>query len=148
MLQKDLILIVECTIGINDLNGGIQGRVKKIMTLPQVRSKLIQKVLINWSESTIQKGFCERLETILSPYSFSNDHKLQPNIEDRKQNGSYPHGAGCQIVINYRSPSCKGRIALGKEWMVSLTDGLLGKLRDQYGSDMIELEYRKAKILL
>ena len=144
-MQKDLILIVECTIGINDSNGGIQGRAKKIMTLPQARSKFIQKILINWSENTIQAGFCEQLETILLPYSLPSEHKIQPNLEESKHNDSHLHEEGCQIVINYRSLRTKGRIELGKEWMVSLTDGLLRKLRDQYGDDMIELEYRKSK---
>ena len=148
LLQKDLILIVECIIGTNDANGGIQGRAKKIMTLPQVRSKYIQKVFINWSENSIQAGFCEQLESILLPYSFSNEHKIKANLEDRKHNDSYPLEGGCQVVINYRSLCSKGRIKLGKEWMVSLTDGLLRKLRDQYGNDMIELEYREAKTFL
>ena len=148
LLQKDLILIVECTIGINDSNGGIQGRAKKIMTLPQVRSKFIQKVLINWSENTIQAGFCEQLEAILLPYSYSSDQKIQPNLGERKHNDSHTCDEGCQIAINYRSLCTKGRIELGKEWMVSLNDGLLRKLRDQYGNDMIELEYRKTKTLL
>ena len=148
LLQKDLILIVECTIGINDSNGGIQGRAKKIMTLHQVRSKFIQKVLINWSENTIQAGFCEQLEAILLPYSYSSDQKIQPNLEERKHNDSHTRDEGCQIAINYRSLCTKGRIELGKEWMVSLNDGLLRKLRDQYGNDMIELEYRKTKTLL
>ena len=106
-MQKDLILIVECTIGINDSNGGIQGRAKNIMTLPQVRSKFIQKVLINWSENTIQEGFCEQLETILLPYSFTSEHKIQPNLEERKNDDSHLHDEGCQIVINYRSLSTK-----------------------------------------
>ena len=70
------------------------------------------------------------------------------HIEDRKHNDSNPLGGGCQVVINYRSLCSKGRIKLGKEWMVSLTDGLLRKLRDQYGNDMIELEYREAKTFL
>ena len=118
------------------------------MTLHQVRSKFIQKVLINWSENTIQAGFCEQLETILSPYSYSSNQKIQPNLEERKRNDSHPHDEGCQIAINYRSLCTKGRIELGKEWMVSLNDGLLRKLRDQYGNDMIELEYRKTKTLL
>ena len=148
LLQKDLILIVECTIGINDSNGGIQGRAKKIMTLHQVRSKFIEKVLINCSENTIQAGFCEQLEAILLPYSFPSKQKIQPNFEERKHNDSHPHDEGCRIAINYRSLRTKGRIELGKEWMVSLNDGLLHKLRDQYGNDMIELEYRKTKTLL
>ena len=148
LLQKDLILIVECTIGINDSNGGIQGRAKKIMTLHQVRSKFIQKVLINWSENTIQAGFCEQLEAILLPYSFPSKKNIQPNLEERKDNDSHQYDEGCQVAINYRSLRTKGRIELGKEWMVSLNDGLLHKLRDQYGNDMIELEYRKTKTLL
>ena len=51
------------------------------MTLHQARSKFIQKVLINWSENTIQAGFCEQLEAILLPYSYSSDQKIQPNLE-------------------------------------------------------------------
>ncbi len=82
------------------------------------------------------------------PYSYSSNQKIQPNLEERKYNDSHPHDKGCQIAINYRSLCTKGRIELGKEWMVSLNDGLLRKLRDQYGNDMIELEYRKTKTLL
>ena len=122
---------------------------QKIMPLHQVRSKFIQKVLINWSENTIQAGFCEQLELhIVTLFIFKRPKNSAQFKKERKHNDSHTRDEGCKIAINYRSLCTKGRIELGKEWMVSLNDGLLRKLRDQYGNDMIELEYKKAKHFL
>ena len=150
LLQKDLILIVECTVSVNDSNGGMQGRAKNIMTLPQVRKRHVQKLFLNWEEGMINSEFCEQLENILSPYlySLSNDHSIEENAREQNNGSLNSLERGCQVVINYRRSDSKGRIELGKEWMISPADELLHKLRHEYGQDVVDLEYTKTKTLL
>ena len=149
LLQKDLILIAECTVSVNDSNGGIQGRAKKIMTLPRVREKYVQKLFLNWGENMIKSEFCEQLEDILSPYlySFSNNPSAKADIKTPERGAYNSSEGGCQVVINYQRSDSKGCIILGKEWMISPADELLHKLRYEYGHDTVELEYMKTTTL-
>ena len=150
LLQKDLILIVECIVSVNDSSGGMQGRAKKIMTLPQVRTKFVNKLFLNWGENMIKSEFCERLEDILSPYlyHFSSDLSADKEYEKPEVGASNSPEGGCQVVINYRRSDSKGCILLGKEWMISPADELLHRLRHEYGHDTVELEYIKTTTLL
>ena len=142
LLQKDFILVIECTVSINDHKGGIQGRAKQILTLDEVRRKHAQKLLLNLRSETLRSGFCEHLERILSPYrsGFSKESS-QPN---GKVNAV---SSGCQIIVNYQRPGAQGCIMLGKDWLVSPSNDLLQALRLEYGRDQVELGYKQAMIL-
>ena len=68
MLQKDLIMVVECTVSVDDYSGGMRGRAKSIMTLSQARKKYAHRVALNLDSDSVQSGFCEHLARILEPY--------------------------------------------------------------------------------
>ena len=142
LLQKDLILIIECTVSINDYKGGIQGRAKQIMTLDEVRRKHAQQLLLNLRSETLESGFCDHLEQILSP--FRNRLSEEAAQSSGKVNAV---SAGCQIVVNYQRPGAQGCIMLGKDWLVSPSNDLLQALRSEYGRDQVELGYKQSTIL-
>lgn len=68
LLQKDLILIVECTVTVDDYTGGMRGRAKHVMTLAQARKRYAHRIALNLQSDQLQTGFCEHLAQILEPY--------------------------------------------------------------------------------
>ena len=152
LIPKGLILVVECTVSLDDRNGGIRGRAKQIMTLDQARKKFAQRIALNLSSEDLQAGFCEHLANILSPYrkdlqgngarQFSNKD-TENKVADNGDSVS-PFKDGCQVVINYQRPDSKGSIMLGQDWRVSPTDDLLQRLRMEFGKDQVELDYKES----
>ena len=68
LMQRDLILVVECTVSVDDYNGGMRGRAKQVMTLAQARKKFAHRLALNLSSEDLQSGFCQHLANILEPY--------------------------------------------------------------------------------
>jgi len=149
LLELDSILIIECSISIKDSSGEVQGRAKKIMTLPQVRKKFGQKLSLNLSENMLKAGFCERLAEILLPYRsrFSKENSFKQNSDKHKDDESNLLEDSCQVVINYHRSDSRGCIFLGKDWSVSPEDELLRNLRFEYGDEHVELDYKKTTSL-
>jgi len=164
LIQKDLILIVECTVSVDDYTGGMRGRAKQLMTLSQARKKFAHRLALNLSASKLQAGFCEHLATILEPYRkegaviAKTGPESAPPAPVEMENGSAlgaqatrqePSSGpeGCQVVINYQRQGSRGCIMLGQDWIVSPTDDLLQRLRMEYGKDQVELDYKRTSSL-
>jgi hypothetical protein len=112
------------------------------MTLDEVRRKHAQQLLLNLRSETLESGFCDHLEQILSP--FRNRLSEEAAQSSGKVNAV---SAGCQIVVNYQRPGAQGCIMLGKDWLVSPSNDLLQALRSEYGRDQVELGYKQSTIL-
>ncbi|MDG2420909.1 MAG: DNA polymerase III subunit alpha [Gammaproteobacteria bacterium] len=138
LLQKDLILVIECTVSVDDYKGVMQGRAKQIMTLDQVRRKYARHLSLNLNSEELESGFCENLAKILAPYCNGSQKLVIPDQEDIKSLKE-----GCQIVINYQRSGLSGCIILGGNWVVIPTNELLQALKMEYGNDQIELGYKQ-----
>jgi|FLOH01.1.fsa_nt_gi DNA polymerase III subunit alpha len=104
MLQKDLIIVVDCTISIDDYSGGMRGRAKSIMTLSQARKKHAHRLALNLQFDTLQSGFCEHLARILQPY-----RKLAATpAVDAANSVSAQFGEGNGALEEQDSPSAAG----------------------------------------
>ena len=67
-LNKDVIMVVECAVSIDDYNGGMRGRGKSVMTLAQARKRNAHRVALNLESELLGSNFCEHLARILEPY--------------------------------------------------------------------------------
>ena len=52
------------------------------------------------------------------------------------------HDNTCDVVVNYIRQGVTGSILLGKQWRVHVEDELLHKLREQYGVNQVNVNYR------
>ena len=156
LIQKDLILIVECTVSVDDYTGGMRGRAKQLMTLDEARKKFARRLALNLNSSGLQSGFCQHLENILAPYRKEPEELEVPaeaeaaGADRQNGNGQAPASTtpdGCQVVVNYQRPGAKGDIIFPNTWIVSPTDDLLQRLRMEYGKDQVELDYKKTTSL-
>lgn len=151
LLQKDLILVVECTVSVDDFSGGMRGRAKHLMTLAQARKKYAHRLAVNLDAEHLQTGFCEHLANILAPYCktsndsqfIESDHGVASDNSDTVDS-SIAHDADyCQVVVHYERSGSRGCIMLGQDWIVSPADALIQQLRLAYGKDKVILDYKR-----
>jgi len=154
LLQKDAILIAECTVSVDDYTGGMRGRAKQIMTLGEARHRFAHRLAVKIEAEGLPPSFCEHLARILEPYRKTampvpmeatgtggkpvNSHA--PGLGGQEQDA----GQGCQVVVNYERADSRGCIMLGQDWCVAPTDELIQRLRLTFGKDRVELDYRQA----
>jgi len=142
VLQKDVILVVECTVTVDDYNGGssLRGRAKHVMTLAEARKQYAHRLAVNLEQKRLQSGFCEHLANILAPYR-KPVPALAEMAEDAAETSAVPEG--CRVVVHYQRDGSQGCIMLGREWLVSPTDDLIQQLRLEYGKDKVVLDYKR-----
>lgn len=167
-LQKDVIMVVECTVSIDDYSGGMRGRGKSVMTLSEARKRNAHRVAVNLESESLSSNFCEHLARILEPYrkpaeaSLTQDSVATVNMVSNGSAQQQPpppppsqfpgggsvlepgadEGGGCQVMVRYQRSDSIGCIMLGDEWVVSPTDDLIQRLRLEYGKDKVVLSYK------
>jgi DNA polymerase-3 subunit alpha len=166
-LHKDVIMVVECAVSIDDYNGGMRGRGKSVMTLSQARKRNAHRVALNLESESLGSNFCEHLAGILEPYrkpaevlevesaatANGSGGSSAAGISTRHQHpGQFPpsghtvwaadEGEGCQVMVRYQRADSIGCIMLGREWVVSPADDLIQRLRLEYGKDKVVLSYK------
>lgn len=170
LIQKDIIIIAECTVSVDDYTGGMRGRAKQVMTLPEARKKFANRLALKLRSEELEPSFCEHLAAILAPYR-RQEHMLagdqlattgthgpatqahsgsQPGPQTELQQGSKAAGqdalqaSGCKVVIDYQREDSRGCIMLGQNWLILPTDELLQRLRREFGKDRVELSYSQS----
>ncbi|HAO88041.1 MAG TPA: DNA polymerase III subunit alpha, partial [Gammaproteobacteria bacterium] len=68
LIQKDIIIIAECTVSVDDYTGGMRGRAKQVMTLPEARKQFANRLALKLRSEELAPSFCEHLAAILAPY--------------------------------------------------------------------------------
>merc|ERR1711965_128773 len=66
LIQKDIIIIAECTVSVDDYTGGMRGRAKQVMTLPEARKKFANRLALKLRSEELEPSFCEHLAAILA----------------------------------------------------------------------------------
>ena len=146
LIQKDLILIVECTITVDDYTGRVRGRAKQVMTLGQARKRFAHRLALSLKSDGLETGFCEHLASILAPYKKSSVEQ-EASTAIKSFSGPSEAQEGCSVVVNYQRPGSRGCIMLGQDWIILPTDDLLQLLRMEYGKDQVELDYKQTTSL-
>jgi len=147
LLQKDAILVVECTVSIDDHSGGMKGRAKHVMTLDQARQKMARRLAVNLEASRLQQDFCEHLARILEPYRTSSAaHASGLSVVNGGAEpatvGASAETDGCRVVVHYQRADARGCIMLGEDWLVNPEDDLIQRLKAEFGRDRIALDYK------
>ena len=155
LIQKDAILLIECTVSVDDYSGGIKGRAKQLMTLAEVRRRFANRLALNLNAAALEENFCEHLANILKPYRRVKTNIEQVTVtasENMSETGCgneivMGEREGCQVVINYERSDFRGCIMLGQDWLVSPTDDLIQRLRMEYGKEKVALDYERGTII-
>jgi len=156
VLQKDVIMVVECMVSVDDHSGGMRGRAKQVMPLSQARKLRAHRLAVNLEADSLESGFCQHLAEILAPYRKLNLSEQQTvnnvpgaTVQPVPGNGATDGNGlaqiaeeGCQVVVHYRRSGSRGCIMLGQDWVVSPADDLIQRLRLEYGKDKIVLDYK------
>ncbi len=153
LLQKDLIVIVECKVEVDDRNGNLKGRAKRILSIQEARKKFASRLRLKLHAAELAPSFCDHLQAILEPYRKPAiaANTLGATGTDGAESGQVantvpaaPAQEGCRVEVNYERSDSQGCIMLGQEWCVSPSEELIQQLRMEFGRDKVELAYRQS----
>ncbi len=119
LLQKDALLVVEGEVAQDDFSGGLRMRAKRVMSLEEARTSLLESVRIRM-----------------------NTEKHGPECLGNLAGLLQKHKGGCAVTIDFQRPDAAALLRLGEEWKVEPADELVQSLRDQLGTDCVSLHYR------
>jgi len=150
LLHKDSILVVECQVTEDDYSGGLRGRVKELTTLQDYRQGRARRLTIHLDADTLANSFCDELAAILTPYRVNLEQEavLEGRSAIAGESAVAPptplqeeQRHGCPIAVLYSRNDSEGCIMLGGQWVVSVLDDLLQRLRSEFGKRRITIQY-------
>ena len=153
LIQKDEILIIECSVSVDDYSGGMKGRARQLMTLEQARRKYASQLTLQLESKALPVNFCELLESILMPYC----QQAATLGATGTTGGGHPAAAAmareelapaqpCRVLINLQRADSKGCIILGEDWQVTPADELIERLKSEFGRTQVGLKYSKSSL--
>ena len=119
LLQKDALLVVEGEVAVDDFSGGMRVRAKRVMSLEEARTSLLESVRISLDSQRHDPGCLQMLAGVLQRYR-----------------------GECPVTIEVQRPDAQALLRLGDEWRVEPADDLVQTLRDQLGKGSVSLHYR------
>ncbi|PAU89636.1 DNA polymerase III subunit alpha [Pseudomonas sp. WN033] len=119
LLQKDALLVIEGEVALDDFSGGMRLRAKRVMSLEEARTALLDSVRI-------------RLDT----------QRHGPDSLDKVATLLQQHRGECSVSVELQRPDAQALLRLGDDWCVEPADDLVQSLRDQLGKDSVSLHYR------
>ena len=119
LLQKDALLVVEGEVAVDDFSGGLRMRAKRVMSLEEARTGLLDSVRITLETARHGPDCLQRMASLLKQYQ-----------------------GNCAVSIDLQRPDASAELRLGDEWRVEPADELVQHLRDQLGKDCVSLNYR------
>ncbi|HDZ56159.1 MAG TPA: DNA polymerase III subunit alpha [Pseudomonas xinjiangensis] len=119
LLQKDALLVVEGEVAQDDFSGGLRMRAKRVMSLEEARTTLLDSVRIRMDARQHGPECLSRLAGLLQK-----------------------HKGECPVTIDFQRSDAVALLKLGDQWKVEPADELVQSLRDQLGKDSVSLHYR------
>ena len=120
LLRKDVLLIVEGQVTVDEFTGGFKMSASKIHDLDQARKTLAKRLVIKVDRNHASNGFLSRLEGILKPHL---------------------HPESCPVYLHYENVEATAVVALGPEWQVLPCAEVLEGLGHLAGQDQVEVFY-------
>ncbi len=157
LILHDQILLVECTVSVDDYSGGMRGRAKHLITLAQAREKFARRLELNLKADTLHSDFCSHLAALLEPYRKSNE--VNSGLEsvamqatagaagNALATASQGAVSGCEVLLRLERESSTGDILFGEDWLIAPDSKLLQQLKIEYGKDRVRLSYQAASTL-
>lgn len=124
-VAKDELLVVEGEIQSDEYNGGISLRASQVLTMDEARQKFSRGLALDFTASQLPENFNQKLKEILQPYQVP--------------------GATCPVAILYKAEEAEGKISLGPEWQVKVSEQLLFDLEENFGDEKVSLHYAKGR---
>ncbi|AKH70273.1 DNA-directed DNA polymerase III PolC [Spongiibacter sp. IMCC21906] len=118
-LLKDTVLVVEGICSFDEYSGGKKMRVKSVRSLAEAREQNAKELVL----------------------SLSSDRLLASNVEQLKGALTVAKGGRCPVVVQYQRPEGYARLRFGEEWKILPKDELLQRLRDDYGTNNVVINY-------
>ena len=148
VLQKDSILVVDCTVSVDDYSGGMRGRVKEIMTLAEARRRFASQLCLRLHQAQLSAQSTAVLSALLAPHRIEQPVMLEAQGGGRTASTpeSVPDDSkppGCPVMIHYHRSDFKGCIMLGQQWRVVISDDLIQKLKSEFGKDRVSVQYKR-----
>ncbi|MGH8469101.1 MAG: DNA polymerase III subunit alpha [Gammaproteobacteria bacterium] len=119
VLIKDRVVIVEGVCRIDEMTDGHTLVAEKLLDLPQARAAYAKGLVVRTDAARIANGVITELQRLLETH----------------RNGR------CPVFIEYRGEEVSGRLRLGEDWRVDLSDALLEKLRAIFGGGQVTIDY-------
>jgi DNA polymerase-3 subunit alpha len=119
ILNKDALLVVKGAVSEDSFTGGLKMVAESVQSIYEARCSKLEKLRISVSKSDIGNGWVKDFESSL---------------------GEYKDGS-CPIVLEYSHPTAAGQFSLGDQWRVHPKDELITRLKDQFGSTNVNLDY-------
>ncbi|GGI90362.1 DNA polymerase III subunit alpha [Halopseudomonas pertucinogena] len=119
LLQKDALLVVEGEVAVDDFSGGMRVRAKRVMSLEEARTALLDSVRISLDTRRHEPSCLSQLAGVLQQYK-----------------------GECPVTVELQRPDAEALLRLGDGWRVEPADELVQTLRDQLGKDSVSLHYR------
>ena len=124
-VSKDELLVIEGEIQSDERNGGITLRASQVLTMDEARQKFSRGLALDFTASQLPVNFNQKLKEILQPYQVP--------------------GATCPVAILYKAEEAQGRISLGPEWHVKVSQQLLFDLEENFGDEKVSLNYPQGR---
>ncbi|HEX6591926.1 MAG TPA: DNA polymerase III subunit alpha [Moraxellaceae bacterium] len=121
LLTKDTVVVVEGEVSHDDYAGGLKMSVRKVMSLAEARASRSRGLELRVDSTRIGARFAQELQQLLTAHR--------------------PDQGGCAVRLRYRRPDAEAVLRLGDKWKVQASDELLKRLRQQYGSESVEVLY-------
>jgi DNA polymerase-3 subunit alpha len=119
ILNKDALLVVKGAVSEDSYTGGLKMVAESIQSIYEARCSKLEKLRISVAKADIGNGWVNDFHNSL------NDYK----------DGS------CPVVLDYAHPTAEGQFSLGKQWRVQPKDELITRLKEQFGSTNVNLDY-------
>ena len=124
-VSKDELLVIEGEIQSDERNGGITLRASQVLTMDEARQKFSRGLALDFTASQLPVNFNQKLKEILQPYQVP--------------------GATCPVAILYKAEEAQGKISLGPEWHVKVSQQLLFDLEENFGDEKVSLNYPQGR---
>jgi DNA polymerase-3 subunit alpha len=124
LLLKDGLLVISGQVRYDDYSGMLKMSAENVRLLADVRQERARELCLSLESGSLAANFIRELMEYLDPYR---------QVE--------PSQTGCAIVIDYLRSDARARLRLGDQWRVRPEDELLQRLRDNYGTNSVNLVY-------
>ncbi|MEE6246623.1 MAG: DNA polymerase III subunit alpha [Pseudomonadota bacterium] len=120
-VNKDELLVIEGEVQFNEFSGGLAVRGSRVLNIDEARQRFSKGLEIDFRQIQMSADLPSQLKQLLSPYRQSTE--------------------ACPVHVLYQGEAAVGRISLGADWKVSVSDELLYALRGAFGEDYVRLRY-------
>ncbi|CAN5338155.1 DNA polymerase III subunit alpha [soil metagenome] len=120
VVARDAIVVVDGNLRFDDFIDDWRITAQDICSIDEARERQARRLIIDWPSTASGEQFVRDLEETLAPY----------------------REGPCGVSVNYRGPTARARVALGRDWRVRPARELIDRLHGLVGGDGVRILYR------